>query len=169
MFELKKSIKKMSDEVLTVLRNSLDDDFFKCMEQCFGCSVPEPIRNILQFNYYNNAFTIRQFDDKAISEIENVMRSDFDVGMVPATEIPDYLCRYSNNQANFKLIGGQRKLIFAMAAYCSKITNPKTVPGIDLPAAVGDVNSQIDIYYEGKSIHLKFRCDRNAQIFSYMR
>lgn len=55
------------------------------------------------------------------------MRSDFEADMVPGEEISDYLCRYKNNQQNFKLIGGQRKLIQAMASYCSKITKADSI------------------------------------------
>lgn len=143
----------MDEEIINVLLTNVDDQFFKCIEQCLGFVIPKAIKNILKFNYYNSAFTVSTIDENALSEIEEVMRSDFDIEMVSQMELPEYLCRYVNNQAKFKLIGGQRKTILAMANFCSKLTNPKSVSGVNTTNAFGGGDSEINICCEGKLIY----------------
>lgn len=122
-----------SDKLKTLLR-SVDEIFFECLEECMGCTIPKAIRNILQFNYYNSAVTIASISEMELNEIEEVMRSDFDVELVPEDQRTEYLCRYATDKTKFKLIGGQRKLILAMARYCSDVNHHQPVPEIEISA-----------------------------------
>lgn len=100
------------------LKNCADGEFFVNLEQCVGFKIPIEIKNVLQFNYYNTAIALSQLDGDSTKEMENAMRTDFDTSVVLDGEsIQNYLRRYSNNQKNFKLFGGQIRIIHSIADY----------------------------------------------------
>lgn len=124
----------MDNETLKTLLRSVDEEFFDCLEKCTGFTIQKAIRNILKFSYYNSAVTIATITEKELQEIEEVMRSDFDVGLVPGDQLPEYLCRYAADKTKFKLIGGQIKLILALANYCSKLNHNRSANEIEVSA-----------------------------------
>lgn len=117
----------MSDNVHKVLKESCDQAFFKNLEKCLEFVIPKNISNILQFNYYNNAKSLSRLDQESLAEIEEVMRTDFKIEMIGEDEcVKDYLGHFVKNQANFKFIGGQKKIIAEIVEYCGKIYNEPT-------------------------------------------
>ena len=112
----------MSDEDVSHLKSSEDDEFFEVLEKCVEFKIPVAIKNVLKFNYYSNAVTLSKFDQNSIKEMEEVMRHEFNMNMVPiGSDTKDYLCRYINNQEEFKFIGGQIRIINSLADYCRGI------------------------------------------------
>lgn len=97
----------MDEETVNNLTKSVGDTFFACIESAMGCSIQPELKNILKFNYYDNAIALAKVDESALNEMEEVMRSDFHINMVPEDDSGLYLCRYKDIQKNFKLIGGQ--------------------------------------------------------------
>ena len=142
----------MAENNLKTLKESAGEDFFNALEKCVNFTIPKDIRNILQFNYYSSAITISKIDETSIQEIEEVMRTEFTKDMLTDGEnITDYLFRYAENQKNFKLIGGQRKLILAMAEQSLKLYASKSTSKQDFRNSVPQTenNNQDEVQQGG--------------------
>lgn len=105
------------------------EEFFDILQNKLDFTIPKDIKKILLFNYYDCAIALSKFDSESLKEVEATMRNDFKKEMLVAGEtMNDYLCRYAENQINFKFFGGQIKLINAIVDYCQKLYEKPNTP-----------------------------------------
>lgn len=141
----------MNEENCMNLTKSASDTFFQYLEDAMNCKIQPEIKCILKFNYYDNSIAMGKVDESALQEMEDVMRNDFHVNIVPEDDASLYLCRYKNNQKDFKLIGGQKRIILEMAEFCSQLNKSS--------ATSTDHEESFDIARKGKSC-IKYKCTK---------
>lgn len=111
-----------------VLRNSVDDEFFKCLENHVNFKIPPVIKNILSVTQYTSAYAFRNFDKTSLNKIETFMRNDFSVDMVDGgMSTKDFLGFYWKSQDQFKLVGGQIVIIENIARECQKLNGTQNM------------------------------------------
>ncbi|KAJ6634589.1 hypothetical protein Bhyg_13164 [Pseudolycoriella hygida] len=127
----------MSDQASLIVNNlkqSSDDEFYKCLELFLNFKIPQMIKNILTITQYTSAYAFLNFDEKSLHGIEEFMRNDFSEVMIGSGETTkDYLGFYWQDQGKFKLICGQISMISNIAEQCHKLyatkeTNQNEVP-----------------------------------------
>jgi hypothetical protein len=104
-------------------------EFFDKLQEVIGTEIPILVRNVLLINDVDRAALLSRFDKDSITTIENTVKYDFTLEMVPAGEKKeDYFGRYAKKRDKFALSLGQKLMIDLMVEACRKFTKSNVTP-----------------------------------------
>lgn len=104
---------------LTITRGNA---FFDVFERFLKVNIPSTLKNVLTLNHYDTIFTLSEFDEDSVKEIQEFMRNVFVKEMLDENEnMCDYLERFTNIQTKFVLISGDIRLIKRMSETCKRM------------------------------------------------
>jgi hypothetical protein len=112
----------MENELRITLTETSGIEFFDILEKHLDLKIPKSIKNVLTFNQYDTIYTLSEFNNDSISEIQECMRHIFEKDMIDDEEnIADYLGKFTKVQSKFILLSGELKLINIMVETCRRL------------------------------------------------
>ncbi len=112
------------DSILTLKGH----EFFDKLQEVIGTEIPILVRNVLLINDVDRAALLSRFDKDSITAIENFIRHEFTVEMMPAGEKKeDYFGKHAKKRDKFSISLGQKLMIDLMSETCRKFTATQPV------------------------------------------
>lgn len=104
------------------LKTCSENDFFELLKKCVKFRIPSQMKKILTLNLCNNAVALSGDLTQTIKEIESFMRYGFSVKLLKENDtITDYLGIWEDNQQEFQLMSGQKRMISFLFEYCREL------------------------------------------------
>lgn len=104
------------------LLESSGNEFFSLLEKFAKFVLPDNLKSMLTLCCYDRVASLSQFDDGAAAEMEEFYRHTFNKDMIGAnSSIENYLGIFSENQQNFMLLSGEKRLLKKVSEICSQL------------------------------------------------
>lgn len=92
--------------------------FWATIENETGSQIPQYIRNVLKYNGFNSAMSLKLLEEKDLDEIETIVQSKVFLGLIPSDgNKKEILGPFHDVMDKFIFPRGYRKVLLAISTY----------------------------------------------------
>lgn len=93
-------------------------DFWNVVQRKMGHKIPKYLVNILTLQGFDNALSLKKFDEDDIILVESYVKTDKFSRRIPVdSSLEDYFGIFHNSKADFEIIPGHKKLLMQVIDY----------------------------------------------------